>query len=97
MERVLQERLQSPQHRGLFYIIGKKDLDKDWEMYGEDEKTLKYRKLVVDFDLGEDPDAAFSSIPYEKGASLLFYLGSFRDCLVLLFLTLIQQRELLAG
>jgi leukotriene-A4 hydrolase len=82
MERVLQERLHGPEHRGLFYIIGKKELDTDWASYGELEETLKYRKLVIDYEVGEDPDAAFSTIPYEKGGNFIFYLGLFRDCFI---------------
>ena len=92
MERVLQERLHSTQHHGLAYIIDKKELDNDCEVCDGDEKTLKYRKLAIDFDTGEDPDAAYSIIPYQKGANLLFYLGLFCDCLVLLFLILIYNR-----
>lgn len=35
----------------------------------------KYQRLVIDFEPGEDPDDAFSSIPYEKGSVFLLYLG----------------------
>ena len=35
----------------------------------------KYQRLVIDFEPGEDPDDAFSSIPYEKGSIFLLYLG----------------------
>lgn len=37
----------------------------------------KYRRLVIDFEHGEDPDEAYSSIPYEKGSNFLLYLGVF--------------------
>jgi leukotriene-A4 hydrolase len=31
--------------------------------------------LVISFEEGEDPDEAYSSVPYEKGANFLLYLG----------------------
>jgi aminopeptidase N len=94
MERAFQQRLHNAAHRGLAYVIGKKSLDDAWMKF---EDTPKYRKLVIDFDVGEDPDAGFSSIIYEKGANFLFYLGLFRARLVLwLLLIVIQQREFLA-
>jgi len=34
----------------------------------------KYQRLVIDFEPGEDPDDAYSSIPYEKGSNFLLYL-----------------------
>jgi len=34
----------------------------------------KYQRLVIDFEPGEDPDEAYSSVPYEKGANLLLHL-----------------------
>ena len=37
----------------------------------------KYQRLVIDFEPGEDPDDAYSSIPYEKGSNFLLYLGGF--------------------
>lgn len=37
----------------------------------------KYQRLVIDFEPGEDPDDAYSSIPYEKGSTFLLYLGVF--------------------
>jgi leukotriene-A4 hydrolase len=37
----------------------------------------KYQRLVIDFEPGEDPDDAYSSIPYEKGSNFLLYLGVF--------------------
>jgi len=40
----------------------------------------KYQRLVIDFEPGEDPDDAYSSIPYEKGSNFLLYLGLFNFC-----------------
>lgn len=39
------------------------------------EDRPKYQRLIIDFDIGEDPDDAYSSVPYEKGANFLLYLG----------------------
>ncbi|KAG8986317.1 hypothetical protein FRB90_004074, partial [Tulasnella sp. 427] len=38
----------------------------------EDER--KYQRLVIPYTFGEDPDNAYSSIPYEKGSNFLLYL-----------------------
>ena len=35
----------------------------------------KYQRLIIDFEIGEDPDDAYSKIPYEKGSNLLLHLG----------------------
>lgn len=39
------------------------------------ESRPKYQRLVIEFEKGEDPDDAYSTIPYEKGANFLLYLG----------------------
>jgi leukotriene-A4 hydrolase len=55
--------------RGFEYIIGAKAL------YDSLSKMPpKYQRLVIDYKEGEDPDDGFSSIPYEKGATLLLHL-----------------------
>ncbi|KAF6765906.1 peptidase family M1-domain-containing protein [Ephemerocybe angulata] len=71
MERLLQEYLHSPAVRGFQYIIGEKALKDSLRGY---EKTPKYQRLIIDFEYGEDPDVAYSSIPYEKGANLILHL-----------------------
>jgi len=38
----------------------------------------KYQRLVIEFDKGEDPDDAYSSVAYEKGSNLLLHLGEYR-------------------
>jgi leukotriene-A4 hydrolase len=45
----------------------------------------KYQRLVIEFENGEDPDDAYSSIPYEKGANFILHLG---NCIFLGYLFL---------
>ncbi|KAF8139623.1 peptidase family M1-domain-containing protein [Boletus edulis] len=71
MERVLQERLHSPAHRGFSFLIGRKGLDDDLARY---VSRPKYQRLQIDFEKGEDPDDAYSVVPYEKGANFLLHL-----------------------
>ena len=42
------------------------------------EDNPKYQRLVIDFETGEDPDDAYSRIPYEKGSNLILHLGTYR-------------------
>lgn len=72
MERVLQQFLHSPAHRDFSYLIGNKALSEALKEY---EDRPKYRRLVINFDKGENPDDAYSSVPYEKGANFLLYIG----------------------
>ena len=71
-ERVLQERLHSPEERGFSFLIGSKAMYDALKLY---ETRPKYQRLIIDFEKGEDPDDAYSTIPYEKGANFLLYLG----------------------
>ncbi|KDR68677.1 hypothetical protein GALMADRAFT_231006 [Galerina marginata CBS 339.88] len=71
IERVLQQVLHSPAERGFSYVIGSKALYDSLKQY---ESRPKYQRLVISFDEGEDPDDAYSSIPYEKGANFILYL-----------------------
>lgn len=73
MERVLQQFLHSPAHRGFSYLISSKELHDDLKEYAD---RPKYQRLLVEFEKGEDPDDAYSTIPYEKGANFLLYLGN---------------------
>jgi leukotriene-A4 hydrolase len=50
------------------------------EALGQNVDRPKYQRLVIDFEPGEDPDDAYSSIPYEKGSNFLLYLGVFVCC-----------------
>ncbi|KAG6878671.1 hypothetical protein C0992_007685 [Termitomyces sp. T32_za158] len=71
IERVLQQKLHTPAHRDFSFIIGAKALKNSFQEF---EKAPKYRRLVIDFKVGEDPDSAYSSIPYEKGANFILFL-----------------------
>ncbi|EGN92717.1 hypothetical protein SERLA73DRAFT_127308 [Serpula lacrymans var. lacrymans S7.3] len=71
MERLLLQVLYSPAHRGLSYIIGAKSLYDDLKQY---ESRPKYQRLVIHFEPGENPDDAYSDVPYEKGANLILHL-----------------------
>ncbi|TFK25898.1 leukotriene-A4 hydrolase [Coprinopsis marcescibilis] len=71
MERLLQQFLHTPAHRDFSFIIGAKALKDSLADYSN---TPKYQRLVIDFEVGEDTDEAYSSIPYEKGANLILHL-----------------------
>ena len=72
MERLLLEKLYSPAARGFSYLIGQKSLVDSLKLF---EDRPKYQRLVINFESGEDPDDAYSSVPYEKGANFILYLG----------------------
>lgn len=72
MERLLLEKLHSPAARGFSYILGHKALVDALNEYSD---RPKYQRLVIDFERGEDPDDAYSRIPYEKGSNFLLHLG----------------------
>lgn len=72
IERLLQQVLHSPAHRGFSFLIGYKALQDALKQY---EDRPKYQRLIIDFDVGEDPDDAYSSVPYEKGGNFILYLG----------------------
>lgn len=65
--------LVSPAERDFAFIIGRRALRDSLEGYKD---RPKYQRLVIDFNYGEDPDDAYSSIPYEKGANLILHLGA---------------------
>ncbi|KAG8889516.1 hypothetical protein FRB98_003990 [Tulasnella sp. 332] len=70
-ERVLQGALHGALERDFSYIIGKKSLDDALKQYTE---KRKYQRLVIPYTYGEDPDDAYSTVPYEKGSNFLLYL-----------------------
>ncbi|KAH7920495.1 hypothetical protein BV22DRAFT_1114838 [Leucogyrophana mollusca] len=72
MERLLQQELRSPAHRGFAMVIGAKLLYDDLKLY--EGKMSKYQRLQIDFEVGEDPDDAYSSVPYEKGCNFILHL-----------------------
>ncbi|KAF8168402.1 hypothetical protein B0H34DRAFT_685291 [Crassisporium funariophilum] len=71
IERLLLQVLHSPAERGFSFVIGQKALVDSLKLY---EDRPKYQRLVIDFEVGEDPDDAYSSIAYEKGANLILHL-----------------------
>jgi leukotriene-A4 hydrolase len=72
MERLLLQVVHGPAHRGFSYLIGRKGLQDDLELYVD---RPKYQRLVIEFEKGEDPDDAYSRVPYDKGANLILHLG----------------------
>ena len=71
----LERRIQADVHgsdawRDFSAVIGWKALKDSIDQFGEHHE---YTKLVVDLK-GKDPDDAFSSIPYEKGFTFLYYI-----------------------
>ncbi|EJD04499.1 leukotriene-A4 hydrolase [Fomitiporia mediterranea MF3/22] len=71
IERLLQQVLHSPAHRGFSYLIGYKALLRSLEEFAT---RPRYQRMVIDFEKGEDPDDAYSRVPYEKGSNLLLHL-----------------------
>lgn len=71
LERRLQAAMHgSDEHRDFSAIIGWKALSDSIAQFGEDHN---FTKLIPDLK-GQDPDDAFSSIPYEKGFVFLYHL-----------------------
>jgi len=71
LERILQGELHGAAERDFSYIIGRKSLSDALAQYKE---KPKYQRLVIPYTPGEDPDDAYSTVPYEKGANFLLYL-----------------------
>ncbi|KAL0576889.1 Leucyl aminopeptidase yscIV [Marasmius crinis-equi] len=71
IERLLLQVLHSPADRGFSYVIGYKSLINALKLY---EKQPKYQRLVIEFKKGEDPDDAYSTIAYDKGANLILHI-----------------------
>jgi len=72
IERVLQQVLHSSADRGFSFLIGTKALSESLKQF---QDRPKYQRLHINFEKGEDPDDAFSSIPYEKGSNFILHLG----------------------
>ncbi|KAK7602520.1 hypothetical protein V9T40_008109 [Parthenolecanium corni] len=70
IERKINGRVKGEAYRHFSAIGGLKDLQQSVETLGKDNPLTK---LVVDL-TGVDPDDAFSTAPYEKGHTFLFYL-----------------------
>ncbi|CCM06484.1 uncharacterized protein FIBRA_08753 [Fibroporia radiculosa] len=70
-ERLLMQYLHTPQHRDFSYLVESRSMYDDLKRYKDHPK---YQRLVIEFEKGEDPDDAYSRIPYDKGANLLLHL-----------------------
>ncbi|KAJ7430441.1 peptidase family M1-domain-containing protein [Mycena galericulata] len=73
IERLVLQILYGPGARGFSYIIGAKTLRDHLQRYA-DEGRPRYQRLVIDFAKGEDPDEAYSRVPYDKGANLILFI-----------------------
>ncbi|RPD67705.1 zincin, partial [Lentinus tigrinus ALCF2SS1-7] len=71
MERLMLQLLYTPAARGFSFLIGFKALQDSLKGYVD---RPRYQRLVIDFEPGEDPDDAYSRVPYEKGANFLLRL-----------------------
>ena len=71
MERVLLKVLRGEAERGFSYIIGYKSLQDDLKRF-ESQHQPRYQRLVIDFEKGEDPDDAYSRIPYAPESVMAF-------------------------
>ena len=70
LERRLQAALFGEEHRDFSAIIGWKALVDSIERFGPNDEFSKLKPNLE----GKDPDDAFSSVPYEKGYTLLSHL-----------------------
>ncbi|CEH17301.1 related to leukotriene-a4 hydrolase [Ceraceosorus bombacis] len=75
IERLILQKIHGPEvgpaYRGLSYLIGEKELG---GAYKEFDATPRFKRLVPKYSGNEDPDDAFSRIPYEAGSNLILYL-----------------------
>jgi leukotriene-A4 hydrolase len=72
LERRIVGALHGEPYRHFSAIVGWKDLENAVANFGKEDE--KYTQLVVDLKAQQDPDDAFSTVPYEKGSTFLFYL-----------------------
>jgi len=70
-ERLICRELEGEPARAFEYIMGKSSLQSALEQYKD---TPQYQRLHINYKRYGDPDDGFSTIPYEKGSTLLFYL-----------------------
>ncbi|SEI36977.1 YALIA101S16e00452g1_1 [Yarrowia lipolytica] len=76
LERRIVGALEGEQQRHFSAIIGWNALEESVKLMSRDPVQESYTQLVVDLkpNGGADPDDAFSSVPYEKGSTFLFFL-----------------------
>ena len=72
-------KLHTPAARDFSYLVGLKSLEDALKLY---ENQPKYQRLVIEFEKGEDPDDAYSRVPYDKGANLILHIGESQYWLV---------------
>ncbi|KAH7921995.1 hypothetical protein BV22DRAFT_1121755 [Leucogyrophana mollusca] len=71
IERLLQQLLRTPAYRGMSFVIGYNSLVRALVQFAD---KPKYQRLVIPFEYGENPDSAYSRVPYEKGANFILHL-----------------------
>ncbi|EGF98245.1 uncharacterized protein MELLADRAFT_96062 [Melampsora larici-populina 98AG31] len=71
LERLILRELHGDPERSFSYIIGKKALN---DALREFKDQPRFQQLEIEYEFGEDPDLAFSTVPYDKGANFLLYL-----------------------
>ncbi|KAG0096967.1 Leukotriene A-4 hydrolase [Podila epicladia] len=70
VERKILGRMKGKEHSEFSAILGYKALQESVTLYGDKHPFTALRPCLR----GEDPDDAFSRVPYEKGFNLLYYL-----------------------
>lgn len=81
MENLLLSKLHGPAERGFSYLVGYNALVDALKLY---EHNPKYQRLEIDFEKGENPDDAYSRVPYEKGSNFILHIGEQMSDVVLL-------------
>ncbi|CAH7686222.1 hypothetical protein BY996DRAFT_4597907 [Phakopsora pachyrhizi] len=71
LERLILYKLHGKAERYFSYIIGRKALADDLKSF---EDQPRFQQLEIEYEFGEDPDQAFSNVPYDKGSNFLLYL-----------------------
>lgn len=71
LERLILREIHGEAERSFSYIIGRKALG---DALLEFKDQPKFQQLEIPYEFGEDPDLAFSTVPYDKGANFLLYL-----------------------
>ncbi|KAI8604549.1 peptidase family M1-domain-containing protein [Dissophora ornata] len=70
VERKILGRMKGKEHSDFSAILGHKALQESVDLYGKEHPFTALRPCLRE----EDPDDAFSRVPYEKGFNLLYYL-----------------------
>lgn len=70
-ERLIAHELRGEPARSFEFIVGNKGLTDELAKHADHPM---FQRLHIDYQFGDDPDAAYGSIPYDKGAQFLLYL-----------------------